>query len=97
VSLPALGSDRSDQARVITLDVADPRAHRPACHPFRGKRRQQGLERGCIGGVFSEPNPEPNSDLLKIGEVGRKAGLGLKRNTADEAAEDFSHQSDYRR
>jgi feruloyl esterase len=35
---------------------------------------------------------EPNSDLLKIGEVGRKAGLGLKRNTADEAAEDLSHQ-----
>jgi feruloyl esterase len=53
-----------------------------------------------IGGNVNDATSwrcEPNSDLLKIGEVGRKAGLGLKRNTADEAAEDLSRQSDHQR
>jgi hypothetical protein len=36
-------SNRCDQVRVIVLDVADPRTHRPACHLLRGKRREQGF------------------------------------------------------
>jgi hypothetical protein len=52
----ALGGDRFDQACVIILDVSDPRARRPAGHSFRGKRRQQRLQLGCIRKLLSEPD-----------------------------------------
>ena len=48
------GTDRFDQARVVVLDVADPRAHGRAGHLVEGERRQQSLERGCLDRLFAE-------------------------------------------
>ena len=44
----SLGGNPFDQARVVILDVPDPRAHRPAGHLVRWKRREQGLEKGRV-------------------------------------------------
>jgi hypothetical protein len=51
-----LASDRLDQARVIVLEVSDPRADGPAAHLFRRKGREHGLElareRGSLSREF---------------------------------------------
>jgi hypothetical protein len=52
----ALGRHRFDQARIVILDVADPRAHGPAGHLVRGERPQQLFKRGRLRRFFAEPN-----------------------------------------
>jgi hypothetical protein len=52
----ALGGNRFNHARVVILDVADPSAHRPASHLFRGKRRERGLQFSRFGGFLAQPD-----------------------------------------
>jgi len=47
--------DRLDEARVVVLDVADARAHRPANHFFRRAGDQQRLELRHVRRLFPKP------------------------------------------
>jgi|SRR5271165_4316565 len=52
-------SDRLDQALVIVLDVADPRADGPGDHLLRRVRREQGFELRRLGGLLAKPRRPP--------------------------------------
>src|SRR6516225_7468301 len=54
--IAALGGNPFDQAWIIIPDVSDPRAHGPAGHLVRWKRREQGLERGRVRSFFPKPD-----------------------------------------
>src|SRR6516225_1205344 len=90
-----LGGNRFDQARVIILDVSDARAHWPAGQLFRGKRRQQGLELRCVGGLLPEPDRpglgfqdhrhavvKRRAELIRAGRDDREAAYPLARRRA---------------
>jgi hypothetical protein len=88
----ALGGNRFDQARVIVLDVSDPCAHRPAGHFLRRKRRQQGLERGCIRALLPKPN-RPGFALEDYRHTVVKFGAQLvRRGDNGEAAHPFARR-----
>jgi hypothetical protein len=46
-------SNRLNQRRIVVLDVADARAHRPRRHRLRWVGREQGLQLGRVGGLFA--------------------------------------------